>query len=76
MKPTELDRWRSLAEQRLRRIEELEDTRVRELERVLNDIRDTLYGCNLSVIGWHLNGEPESMDTFFEKYGWVKKDEK
>jgi len=25
MKPTELDRWRSLAEQRLKRIEELED---------------------------------------------------
>lgn len=25
-----------------------------------------LYGTGLSIIGWHLNGEPEDFDNFFD----------
>lgn len=36
----------------------------------LVEIKDSLYGRGLQVHGWHLNGEAEPMDTWFEENDW------
>lgn len=41
---------------------ELELAGLREFKRYF----DELYGTGLEIIGWHLNGEPESFDSFYE----------
>jgi siroheme synthase (precorrin-2 oxidase/ferrochelatase) len=45
--------------------------RLEELQSTIADIRSTLYGHGLTVSGWHLNGELEPIDNFFEENGWV-----
>ena len=32
----------------------------------LSALWDCLYGQNMSVVGWHLNGDREPLDNFFE----------
>lgn len=46
------------------------ESRSAEIERKFKEIVDTLYGNNLGVTGWHLNGQVEKMDTFFEENDW------
>ena len=41
-----------------------------ESERKLSEIETAFYGKNLHVAGWHLNGELEPMDSFFEDNCW------
>lgn len=36
----------------------------------LNEIKDSLYGQNLMVSGWHLNGDLEPIDSWFESNDW------
>ena len=31
-----------------------------------DDLLDSLYGKNISVVGWHLNGDHESFDNFID----------
>jgi len=45
--------------------------RLDELQSTIADIRSTLYGHGLTVSGWHLNGELEPIDNFFEENGWI-----
>ena len=32
----------------------------------LGDLFDVMYGSNLQIYGWHLNGDPEPVDSFFD----------
>ena len=47
--------------------------RIAELEKELKGLRefkeyfDDLYGTGLEIAGWHLNGELESFDSFYEE---------
>lgn len=49
------------------------DRRIAELEIELKGLRefkeyfDDLYGTGLEIAGWHLNGELESFDSFYEE---------
>lgn len=45
--------------------------RADRAERILAEIRDTLYGKNLAVANWHQNGELEPLDSFFESNDWI-----
>lgn len=36
----------------------------------LQEIRDTLYGQNIELTNWHLNGTTEPFDNFAENNGW------
>jgi hypothetical protein len=45
--------------------------RLAEMQSTIADIRSTLYGHGLTISGWHLNGELESIDNFFEENGWI-----
>lgn len=36
----------------------------------LGSVRDALYGQNLSISGWHLNGELEPVDNWFDSNDW------
>ena len=36
----------------------------------LVDINDALYGKGFEIAGWHLNGDLEHMDTWFEENDW------
>jgi hypothetical protein len=51
----------------MNRIQKLE-RQLAEANRRLDDVWSTLYGQGLSVLGWHLNGDPKPMDEFFEQY--------
>ena len=48
------------------------DAEVTRLEMVIRDIGDTLYGQNLEVMGYHLNGNPKPMDEFFHESNWLE----
>lgn len=41
-----------------------------DLKRKLGEIWDTFYGQNMKVIGWHLNGDTEPIDNFFDQNDW------
>lgn len=43
---------------------------VDRLNSKLGDIKDSLYGQNLHVAGWHLNGATEPVDAWFEENDW------
>lgn len=57
---------------------EAKNTRLQEqveiLNRIIDEIHDTFYGRNMSVTGWHLNGELEPIDNFFDSNYWSKED--
>ena len=44
--------------------------REKALEAILEQIWSELYGKNLQVSGWHLNGELEPLDSWFEENDW------
>jgi hypothetical protein len=44
--------------------------KAERLERILSEIVDTLYGKNLQLANWHLNGELEPIDSLFEDNDW------
>ena len=46
------------------------EKRSAEIERKFKEILETFYGQNLYVANWHLNGDLESMDNFFEENDW------
>jgi hypothetical protein len=39
------------------------------LEKLI-EIKDTLYGHGFTVNNWHLNGEPEPIDNWFDQNDW------
>lgn len=43
---------------------------VERLNWKLGDIKDSLYGQNLHIVGWHLNGATEPVDNWFEDNDW------
>jgi hypothetical protein len=43
---------------------------IAELTAKIAEIKNMLYGQNLQVANWHLNGELEPLDNFFEENGW------
>ena len=53
-------------------VEVYSDTEKRSamIEQKLRDIIDTLYGQNLYVANWHLNGDLKPIDEFFEDNDW------
>ena len=36
----------------------------------LSSVRDELYGRGFEVLGWHLNGATERLDSWFEANDW------
>jgi len=51
--------------------------RIRELKRdndrlssIVTDIWDQLYGEGFMVAGWHLNGDLEPLDSWFDQNEW------
>jgi hypothetical protein len=36
------------------------------------EIIATLYGQAFKVIGWHLNGDTATLDSWFEENGWLE----
>lgn len=42
-----------------------------EAERIVTEVWDMFYGQNMQVAGWHLNGDLEPIDKFFESNHWV-----
>lgn len=44
-----------------------------KLQKVLTEIRTELYGQGFRVLGWHLNGDEEPLDSWFEENeGWLE----
>jgi hypothetical protein len=43
---------------------------VERLNGKLKEIKESLYGQSLHVVGWHLNGDHEPMDGWFENNDW------
>lgn len=37
----------------------------------IKEIREMLFGKNFEVLGWHLNGSTEAMDTWFYENDWA-----
>jgi len=57
----------------LRRVESERNALAAHVEKLnskLADIKDSLYGQNLYIAGWHLNGDTEPMDAWFEENDW------
>tara|TARA_R110001606_G_scaffold8453_3_gene37204 strand:+ start:7390 stop:7632 length:243 start_codon:yes stop_codon:yes gene_type:complete len=50
--------------------DKLYQAEIAESAAKLADIKDSLYGQGLQVANWHLNGELEPLDNFFEENGW------
>lgn len=44
--------------------------RNKQLEEKLADVWDVLYGKGFEVVGFHLNGDLEPMDSFFDNNDW------
>ncbi|OOE71729.1 hypothetical protein [Salinivibrio kushneri] len=44
--------------------------RNKQLEEKLADVWDALYGKGFEVVGFHLNGDLEPMDNFFDSNDW------
>ena len=40
------------------------------LKKIVNEIKDSLYGQDLQVANWHKNGEMEPLDSWFENNDW------
>lgn len=51
------------------RIDEL-TAHAERLNAKLGEIQDALYGQGLQVAGWHLNGDNEPLDNWFEEHDW------
>jgi hypothetical protein len=62
-------KWQAAEQRYQKRITELE-AQVSRLSRINNEIYNTFFGANLSVSGWHLNGNLEPMDNFFDNNDW------
>lgn len=43
---------------------------VQEQNRRLTEIHSELYGHGLEVLGWHLNGDTEPLDSWFDDNEW------
>lgn len=43
---------------------------LQQANRKLDEIAETLDHQNMSVNGWHLNGDTERLDKFFESNDW------
>lgn len=43
---------------------------LNEANRRLEEITSELYGKGLDVVGWHLNGDLEPLDTWFDDNEW------
>lgn len=41
-----------------------------KLKTKLNEIWDCFYGQNMKLAGWHLNGDLEPIDKFFDNNDW------
>lgn len=41
-----------------------------EAERIVGEIVDSLYGQNISLQNWHMNGALEPIDNLFEYNEW------
>jgi len=58
------------------RVTELEGDRDRlaaalsEANNKLDDVRDSFCGRNLMISGWHLNGDLEPVDNWFDSNDW------
>ena len=55
--------------------EELKDynnisERMHHAEKIVREINDELYGMDFKISGWHLNGDLEPLDTWFENNDW------
>lgn len=37
---------------------------------ILQEIQDTIYGQNVELTNWHLNGDTEPFDSFADRQGW------
>ncbi len=57
--------------QRLTEIAAQKADRCDELHAVVSEMSDMLYGQGFEVANWHLNGDMESMDNFFEENNWL-----
>jgi hypothetical protein len=44
--------------------------RLKRAERIVKEIWEMFYGQNMSIINWHQNGDPVSIDKFFEENDW------
>jgi len=42
-----------------------------EAERIVGEVWDMFYGQNMLVANWHLNGDLEPIDSFFEENDWA-----
>jgi hypothetical protein len=62
-------KWQDERELLNKRIAELE-LQVSRSSRIISEIRDVFYEQNLAVSGWHLNGNLEPMDDFFDLNDW------
>jgi hypothetical protein len=71
------DRMKELEAQRDEAIEQRDAlaASVERLNNKLGDIKDQLYGRNLHVAGWHLNGDLEPMDAWFKDNDWEPESE-
>lgn len=46
------------------------EKRYAEIERKFKEIVDELYGKGYSISGFHMNGDLEPLDNFFEENNW------
>ena len=46
------------------------EKRAAVIERKFKEVIDTLYGKGYSISGFHMNGDLELLDTFFEENDW------
>lgn len=52
-------------------IETLE-SKVKTLTNRHKSILTELYGQDFEILGWHLNGDTEPLDSWFEENNWVE----
>lgn len=43
----------------------------KKLKNTLFEIQDTLYGQGMQVTNWHLNGDLQDLDYFFDENNWI-----
>lgn len=41
-----------------------------DAERIVGEMWDMFYGQDMALVGWHLNGDHEPIDSFFESNDW------
>lgn len=49
------------------------DEALASYKKLINEMIDELYGNNFEVSGWHLNGDLESLDSWFEDNDWINR---